>query len=130
MKLIEVLRKSTNHCLAIVAISFLVNPIFGRQESAESLAKEDFAAVVAGRKPVHAVLDDSKPLLSDGGTTFYKGVGYSLTVQSSISTKNGIDGFLYGPIVTFPKLKGGHEAKELNGVRFLSTEEFKKLKAH
>jgi hypothetical protein len=68
-------------------------------------AAEDFNAVLEGDRPIHAVVDETKPLPLDGGTAFYRGEGYSLTVVKSLNGvmrgKEYISGYIYGPIVHF-----------------------------
>lgn len=91
--------------------------------NSETYAKEDFEAVLKGQKPIHAVIDPKKPDLSDGGTIFYAGEGYSLTIKSTLAEKDGAKGYMYGPILTFE-----NNSKEMSDVRFYSTEELKKLK--
>lgn len=63
-------------------------------------ALEDFNAVLAYRKPIHAKLGKG-PFLRDGGTLPYDGDGYKLTVVKSLfSLGKGdkeIDGYTYGP---------------------------------
>ena len=43
-------------------------------------ALDDFNAVLSGNPPVHAKVDKDHPLITDGGTTFYIGDGYKLTI--------------------------------------------------
>lgn len=64
-------------------------------------AAEDFSAVVSGKPPVFAVLDKEAPLPTDGGTTYFKGRGYSLTILQSLVTVSGGACYLYGPIIKF-----------------------------
>ncbi len=91
-------------------------------ENVEKFAKEDFDAVIIGKNPIHAIRGDED--LSDGGTTFYKGKGYMLTVQSKRTKKENIEGYLYGPIVTFEdKTKN-----EMSDIKFYSIDELKKLR--
>lgn len=73
----------------------------------ETYAKEDFDAVLKGQRPIHAISDPKKPDLTDGGTTFYSGDGYALTIKSTLFEKDGIKGYMYGPIITFED--GGKE---------------------
>lgn len=89
---------------------------------------EDFDAVVAGRKPVHARHDTKEGVLADGGTSFYIGNGYKLTVEQSLCTIGGADGMLYGPIFTLgPELADGND-NQISHVTFYRMEEFRKLK--
>lgn len=95
--------------------------------NSENYAKEDFEAVLKGQKPVHAIPDPKKPDLADGGTTFYSGEGYSLTVKSTLSEKDGIKGYMYGPIIEF---KDADKTKEMSDVKFYSTDDLKKLRGY
>ncbi|MBS1969336.1 MAG: hypothetical protein JSU04_03475 [Bdellovibrionales bacterium] len=96
----------------------------------ESNAKEDFEAVLSGKKPIHAIPDPKKPDLSDGGTTFYVGEGYTLTVKSTLDEKKGVKGYMYGPIIIFENIKTNGKAKEMSNVRFYSTEELRKIRGY
>ncbi|RDZ28047.1 hypothetical protein [Lysobacter silvisoli] len=83
-------------------------------------ASADFQAVVAGKPPVHAVFDAQAPLPSDGGTTFYQGRGYRLTVLKSLSSFGSFHGVAYGPILRFdPPFAPGHTA-EVSDIRVYS----------
>ena len=93
--------------------------------SMENYAKEDFEAVQKGQKPIHAVPDPKKPDLSDGGTTFYLGKGYSLTIKSTLSEKDGVKGYMYGPIIIFQNAN-----KEMSDIKFYSIDAFKKLRGY
>jgi hypothetical protein len=68
-------------------------------------AVEDFNAVVEGKRPIHAMVDTDVPLPADGGTTFYKGDGYKLTIVKSLNGimrgKEYTHGYVYGPIISF-----------------------------
>ncbi len=68
-------------------------------------AVEDLNAVIAGKKPLHVKIDIHRALPADGGTTYYIGDGYKITIIKSLSSiKHGrkcIDGYMYGPIITF-----------------------------
>jgi hypothetical protein len=90
-------------------------------------ASEDFKAVVAGKKPVHAILDKNAPLPSDGGSTFYNGDGYRLTVLESLSSFGGFHGTAYGPIIRFQKSFAPGNTAEVSDIRIYSREEFSKL---
>jgi hypothetical protein len=64
-------------------------------------ASEDFCAVIAGKDPIHARVAPGVDLPSDGGTRFYVGRKYKLTVLSSLSSFGGYPGVAYGPILKF-----------------------------
>ena len=64
-------------------------------------ASEDFCAVVSGKNPLHARFDDTAAIPSDGGTLFYVGRKYKLTVLNSLSSFGSFKGYAHGPILTF-----------------------------
>lgn len=90
-------------------------------------ASEDFRAVVQGKKPIHAKLDEDAPLPSDGGTHFYKGDGYELTVSISLSSFGGFNGTAYGPILTFDDKFAPGNTNRISDIRVYSNEELGKL---
>ena len=90
-------------------------------------ASEDFRAVVAGKKPIHAVFDEDAPLPADGGTTFYQGKGYRLTVLVSLSDFGGFHGTAYGPVVKFEESFAPGNTSQLSDIRFYSQEAFREL---
>ena len=64
-------------------------------------ASEDFCAVVSGKEPIHAKFDSDAALPSDGGTKFYIGRKYKLTVLNSLSSFGGFNGMAHGPVIKF-----------------------------
>jgi hypothetical protein len=96
-------------------------------------ALDDFNAVLVGNRPVHAKVDKDVPLPADGGTTFYKGDGYKLTIVKSLNGimrgKEYIHGYIYGPIVSFePDLMTGN-FPSVQHLTFYIAEELQKLLA-
>ena len=90
-------------------------------------ASEDFRAVVEGRKPIHAKFDSDAPLPSDGGTTFYKGNGYHLTISASLSSFGEFDGIAYGPILRFDDKFAPGNTNLISDIRVYSNDELRKL---
>ncbi|NUO76681.1 MAG: hypothetical protein HOQ32_11800 [Lysobacter sp.] len=90
-------------------------------------ASEDFQAVVRGDKPVHAKFDEQAALPSDGGTTFYKGNGYDLTILVSMSGFGQFRGTAYGPILTFDSKFAPGNTNEISDVRVYSNEKLREL---
>jgi len=80
-------------------------------------ASEDFCAVVAGMEPLHAKFDDAAPLPSDGGTLFYVGRKYKLTVLNSLSSFGSFEGTARGPILTFDESFAGGNTNEISNIR-------------
>jgi len=89
-------------------------------------ASEDFALVTQGRKPKHASVDKKAPLPLDGGTTYYSGRGYRITIFQSIATFGEIIGYSYGPHLTFDS---DSASGEFSDVRFYTGEQLEKLKS-
>ena len=64
-------------------------------------AREDFQRAAKGLHPRHAVRHDA---LYDGGTVFYKGNGYDLTVWKRLSLTPGGMTYIYsGPEIRFSR---------------------------
>ena len=80
-------------------------------------ASEDFCAVVAGKDPIHAKFDDAAPLPSDGGTKFYIGNRYKLTVLSSLSSFGSFNGTAHGPIIEFDDSFAPGNTNEISSIR-------------
>lgn len=74
----------------------------------------DFDLAVNGAKPKFAKLESG---LLDGGTPFYKGKGYLLTIVKSIGRLGGVEGYYYGPIIKF---KEDENIKVMSNVSFYS----------
>ena len=64
-------------------------------------ASEDFCAVVSGKQPVYAKLDRDAARPADGGTSFYVGRKYKLTIVHSLSSFGGFNGTAHGQVITF-----------------------------
>jgi len=105
---------------------------FGK-ETARRLRKslDDFNAVMEGKYPVHAEVDEDVPLLADGGTTYYKEDGYKLTIVMSL---NGImrgdeyiHGYIYGPIISFEEKVMRGNFPNIQHITFYTGDDLKKL---
>jgi len=90
-------------------------------------ATDDYRAVVEGKRPVHAVVDKKAPLPADGGTTFYLGKGYRLTIQCSIVNFSNESFYFYGPIITFDKGVAVGESPTISHIEIYSPESLRKL---
>ena len=65
-------------------------------------ARTDFQRAVASQHPQFASQSNA---LRDGGTTFYQGHGYALTVWQRVSTEDGHTSYVYaGPEIQFDRL--------------------------
>ena len=91
-------------------------------------AAEDYRAVVEGKRPVHAVVDTKAGVLADGGTTFYVGKGYRLTIQCSIENASGRVVYFYGPIISFDTFGVSGEKTALSHVEIYSADALRKLR--
>lgn len=90
-------------------------------------ALADFRAVQAGKSPVNATLDANRPLPADGGTTYWSGPGYRLSVIKSLARVGGIDGYMYGPVLEFlVPLSVGNDVP-ISSVSFYSADELRTL---
>ena len=64
-------------------------------------ARIDFERAAAGQRPQFAQWRDA---IRDGGTTFYRGVGYDLTVWHRYSSPDGVSTYIYaGPEINFDR---------------------------
>jgi len=106
--------------------------LFGK-ETLTRLQKslDDFNAVMDGKYPVYAEIDKGVPLLSDGGTTYYKGDGYKLTIVMSLNGimrgKEYIHGYIYAPIISFEASVMRCNFPNIQHVTFYEGDELKKL---
>jgi len=94
-------------------------------------ARDDFNAVLEGKHPNHAEVDKDVPLPSDGGTTFYKGDGYKLTIVKSLNGimcgEEYVHGYIYGPVILFePDVMRGNFPR-IQHLTFYTAEELQKL---
>ncbi len=91
-------------------------------------ATEDFEAVRGGKAPIHARVDKGAALPADGGTTFYIGHKYRLTVESSLSSFGALNGWVYGPIVVFDESIAPGNENTFSGLQFYTQAQFAKLR--
>jgi len=89
--------------------------------SPRELAVRDFERVKNGLTPDCQSVPDHG--YSDGGTLVYECGHYQLTVMKSLTTSNGVDGYLYGPVIKFDS---GESQSDL---RFYTAEELSILLA-
>lgn len=94
-------------------------------------AMDDFNTVLEGKYPVHAKVDKDVPLLSDGGTTYYKGDGYKLTIVMSLNgimqNEEYIHGYIYGPIIAFEENVMRGNFPNIQNLTFYLGDDLKKL---
>ena len=94
-------------------------------------ASEDSERELQGKKPKNAALDEKAPLPADGGTLFYAGKGYRLTVIKSLSsfgnTGEGLQGYVYGPVLSFPKSFAPGNMSEVVSLRFYTNQQLQAL---
>jgi hypothetical protein len=94
---------------------------------------DDLNAVIEGKSPLHTTVDKGVPLPKDGGTTFYKGDGYKLTIVKSLNGimrgQEYVHGYIYGPIISFePDVMTGN-FPNVQFLTFYTGEELQKLLA-
>jgi len=85
-------------------------------------ADKDIDLVLRGYPPACKDSPDSGE--SDGGTLHYRCKHYKLTVMRSIYQVGNVQGFIYGPVITFP---GDYP---ISYVRFYSSDELTALLRH
>ena len=94
-------------------------------------ALDDFNAVLAGAQPRHARFDRGRPLLADGGTKYYKGRGYKLTIVKSLNGmfhgKTYISGYVYGPVIDFDSSVMAGNAPSISYLTFYPDETLRAL---
>jgi hypothetical protein len=84
-------------------------------------AATDFDRARRGLEPTCKF--ESMSGFSDGGTTIYECPYYRLTIMQSIFSLQGINGYLYGPILTF------QGDQSVSDVRFYTNEQLSILQA-
>ena len=90
-------------------------------------ANEDYLLVKNGKKPKNAKFDTKAALPSDGGTTYYRGNGYKLTILKRLSSFGKLRGYIYGPVITFDKKNTLGNSNKIVFLRFYTTLQLKKL---
>ena len=90
-------------------------------------ASEDYLLVKKGKKPKNAKFDTKAALPTDGGTTYYKGNGYKLTVLKRLSSFGELRGYIYGPIITFDKKFASRNSNRIIFIRFYTIKQLRKL---
>lgn len=93
-------------------------------------ASDDFEAVLAGQAPRHAHRDFFKAVPADGGTSFYAGHGYRLTIEKSLSSFGKLTGYVYGPIVVFDESFAVGNENRVSSLRFYTASQLDHLLAH
>jgi hypothetical protein len=117
--------QATFHASPFVGVDLSRLPAEERRIFSE--AAEDFASVQRGRSPAHAVVDTKADLPADGGTNFYVGRGYRLTIVKSLSRFGSIDGYAYGPVIRFDSSFATGNIDTVSDVRFYSDDALRAL---
>ena len=95
-------------------------------------AGEDFERVALGKEPIHAVIDRDAPLPTDGGTSYWLGDGYRLTIVQELSgygrREAAAHGFLYGPILILDKSVSPSNDSNPTYIRFYTFDQFQRFK--
>lgn len=92
-------------------------------------ASEDFQVVLAGKAPLHATHDLFKAVPADGGTAFYSGRKYKLTVEKSLSSFGKLSGYVYGPIIVFDESFAPGNENQVSSLRFYTDAQLEHLLA-
>ncbi|MDH5731076.1 MAG: hypothetical protein OEZ58_19000 [Gammaproteobacteria bacterium] len=90
-------------------------------------ANVDFLLVLEGRKPKYAKTKKDAWLPADGGTTFYVGDHYNLTIVQSMSTFGEIDGYVYGPVIEFDKSFALGNSNSVSNLKFYTSVKLNEL---
>ena len=95
-------------------------------------AAEDFCLVTQGKGVRHASPDRSVALPSDGGSSYYKGDGYRLSIVQELNVIKGgqgadLEGFMYGPILVLDEAVFPGVGTPQSAVRFYTFEAFRAL---
>ena len=69
----------------------------------------DYSLIADGKTPLYA---KEYATASDGGTTWYKGIGYSVYDVHSLHEENGVEGYLVGPRIRYYLLVFGGKNRE------------------
>ena len=112
--------------VALNGVDLAALPEAQRRTLTEALA--DLDEVLAGRPPRFAVVDEDAPVPADGGTSFYLGRGYTLTVVRSLSSLGDPHGRAYGPVVTFDANLAPGNTDTFSHVTFHSRDAFRELR--
>ncbi len=83
-------------------------------------ASEDFELVKLGKSPIHAKVDQAMAVPADGGTSFYVGNHYRLTIVKSLSSFGPLTGYVYGPVLAFDKSFATGNMQTVSSTRFLT----------
>jgi hypothetical protein len=96
-------------------------------------ASEDFDLVQKGKVPKYAIVDKAAPLPADGGTSYFLGKGYKLTIMKSLSSFGGdqrsLSGYVYGPVITFSSPFASGNGSQVAGLRFYTSSQLQQLVA-
>ena len=90
-------------------------------------ASEDFDRVLRGKRPKHATFDKHAPLPADGGTEYFIGNGYKVTIVKSLSSFGALNGYVYGPVLSFDKSFAPGNISNVSSLRFYTHEQLKHL---
>ncbi len=117
-------------CLSVYAQSVVIddNSLSKTDDSIKECVREatdDFDAVINGNLPIHAAIDIKIPLPADGGTKYYIGKGYKLTIVKSLAYIGSVNGYYYGPIIIFDEQISSGNSNQISYVRFYSLDSFK-----
>ena len=89
-------------------------------------SSEDYVAVLSGKKPIYAKLDESRFLL-DGGTKYYDGYKYTLTIVMSMSAFGDVHGYAYGPSVQYEEEFAPGNISKLSNIKMFTSESLAEL---
>ncbi|MDL5367191.1 hypothetical protein QSH18_16395 [Xanthomonas sp. NCPPB 2654] len=97
------------------------------QRDALNQAAADFRVVAAGGVPRYALIDAEAPVPADGGTCYYQGQGYRLTVLRGLCTLGAQTTVVYGPILQLDETLFAPPLPPVSDVRLYAHDALRRL---
>ena len=98
-----------NRIKITVFVLFVITALVFYSMAAIHHGEIDYSLIVDGKLPFYA---KEYATASDGGTTWYKGIGYSVYDVHSSHEENGVEGYLVGPRIHYYLLVFGGNNRE------------------
>ena len=92
------MRKQIKIILIIMLSLFIITGFVYYNLISVKQGEIDYSLILDGKPPLYA---KEYAAASDGGTTWYKGNGYSIYAVHSIQLENGVDGYMVGPRIQY-----------------------------
>jgi hypothetical protein len=101
----------------------------GETERKIAECMDDYRAILAGESPKHASSDKARPVPADGGTSYWIGDGYRITIMQSICHVGGVQGFMYGPVIELDRSLAVGNSNVISAVSFYTLDAWRSLKS-